>query len=116
MEAINGSGQSHKHDDLGSVGDLIRDCGRYVNKVVELESAITTARYYMDPEEYREHIMRLDSNRSHAHNALIASVRVLNRLCRAYQVAPIYVGPDERIPVAEFAMEVVAEMFQERKL
>lgn len=108
--AVNNSEAPHKHE------DLILDCGRYVEKVTEMESAITVARFRMEPEEYREYAMRLDSSRKKAHDALTVSVRVLNRISRLYEAEPVYTGPDERLPVAEFAMEVVAAMFKSRKL
>jgi hypothetical protein len=117
ISAISGAKETtYKKDDLQSVEDLILDCGRYIEKVNHMESAITVARFRMEPDEYREYVMNLDRSRKYAHDALVASVRVLDRLCRAYQVDPLYAGPDERIPVSEFAMDVVKEMFEGRKL
>jgi len=116
IEAINAGSSPHKNDELQIINDFINDCGAYVEKVTAMEAAMATERFRLDPSDYRELIMRLDRNRKLAHDALIASVRVVNRLCLAYDVPKAYEGPDERIPIAEFAKNVVDEYFQERKL
>jgi hypothetical protein len=116
VAATNNSDEPNKYDDLQVVEDFFADCDRYVATVVAMEAAILTSRDQMTSREYREYISQLDSSRHNAHNALIASVKILGRLCQLYQVEPIYDGPDERVPIAEFAMEVVGEMFLKRKL
>lgn len=68
-----------------------------------------------EPEEYREHLVNLDKSRKIAHDSLIVSTRLLNKLCRLYDIEPIYKGSDSRIEVAEFAKQVVDEFFAERK-
>lgn len=114
--AINKETDTHRDSDLETVEDFINDCGAYVDKVTAMESALAIARFRMEPEDYRELIIRLDRNRKYAHDALIASVRVINRLCKNYGVSQVYTGPDERIPIADFALEVTAEYFKERRL
>jgi len=116
IEAVNTGKTPHKTDELQIINDFINDCGNYIEKVTGMEAAIATERFRLDPADYRELIVRLDRNRKLAHEALIASVRVVTRLCLAYQVPKVYEGPDERIPIAEFAKEVVDEYFAERKL
>ena len=116
IEAINKSHEKYKDDDLQAVEEFINDCGRYVEKVTAMEAAISAARFRLEPEDYRQLIMELDRSRKLAHDALIASVRLVNRLCGVYGVQKVYDGPDERIPIAEFAMEVTNEFFKERRL
>ena len=114
--SIIASDNQYANEDVQAVEDFISDCGNYVDKVTTMEAALSVARFRMEPDEYREFIIRLDRNRKYAHDALIASVRVMNRLCGVYDVAKIYEGPDERIPIGDFALEVSTEFFKERKL
>ncbi len=48
IDAINNSNEPHKNDDLQSVEDLIQDCGRYIESVNKMESAIAVARFRME--------------------------------------------------------------------
>lgn len=116
IEAINSQNSSHKNNELQIINDFILDCGNYIERVTAMEAAIATERFRLDPADYRELIIRLDRNRKLTHEALIASVRVVTRFCLVYEVPKVYDGPDERIPIAEFAKEVVDEYFTERKL
>ncbi|MGB9803119.1 DUF3232 domain-containing protein [Desulfofundulus sp.] len=116
IEAINKSDGKFKNDDLLAVQEFIDDCGRYIERVTAMEAALQVARFRLEPEDYRQLIVDLDRGRKLAHDALIASVRLVNRLCGVYGVPKIYDGPDERIPIAEFAMEVTSEFFKERRL
>ncbi len=116
IEAISGSDEPNKKDDLQVVEDFYQACGEYVQAVVQMEAAIITARDRMEGREYREYLSQLDNSRQHAHEALIASVKILERICLMYQVEPVYQGPTERVPIAEFAMQAVEEVFRKRKL
>ncbi len=116
IQAINASENPLKKDDLQAVEDFIDDCGKYIDSVMAMEAALAVARYRMEPEDYRAHIIELDRRRKMNHDALIVSVRVMNRLARLYECEPIYTGPDERIAIADFAMEVTQEFYAERKL
>lgn len=114
IDKIKSSGNSFAEDDVLAVEEYIKDCGRYVKAVTDMEAAITVARHRMEPEEYREYIIRLDRNRKIAHDSLIASTRLINRLCRVYNEPVIYTGGDDRIEISEFAKKVVDEMFKTR--
>lgn len=116
IEKIKASQSQYAKDDLKAVENFITDCGRYVDKVTAMEAALVSARFRMEPEDYRELIIELDRSRKYAHDALIASVRLINRLCGVYGAECVYDGPDERILIAELAIEVAAEFFKERKL
>jgi hypothetical protein len=104
-------------EDSRLIEDIIADCGRYIERVNAMEGAITAARFRMEPEDYRAYIVELDRQRKIQHDSLIVSVRVLNRLCNLYNVPRIYQGDvQSRIEIAEFARNVVNELFDTRKL
>jgi len=116
IEAIRQQGKGHSADDIKAVEDYIKDCGKYIEAVTNMEAAIAAARFYLEPEDYRQYIMQLDRSRKLAHDALIASTRLINRLCRLYGQDQIYTGEDSRIAMADFAAQVVQEYFAKRKL
>lgn len=98
------------------VRDMITNCEVYLQKVIALEAQIIT-RTAIDSEEYRQRVSEMDKQRSTAHNSLISSVAIVNRLCRIADLPPLFPGNiDNRIEVAEFAMKLVNEMFQHRRL
>jgi len=98
------------------VEDFINTCKEYVDRVIDMENAVTTARFHMEPEAYRFHVMHLDRGRRLAHESLIASIKTVNRFARQFELEPVYTGPEERIAMADFALEVVSDFFKERKL
>lgn len=114
-EAISRSDSQFAKDDAGAVESLINDCSTYVEKVVAMESVQSVARFRMEAKEYQDLLIRLDRNRKFAHDSLIASVRLANRLCGVYEVEKVYDGPEERIAIAEYAMLVTQEFFAERQ-
>jgi len=116
IDKINTENQPRKNSELKIIHDFINDCGNYIEKVTAMEAAIATQRFRLEPADYRELIINLDRSRKLAHDALIAMVRVINRLCLAHEVTQVYEGPDERILIAEFAKEVVNNFFDERTL
>jgi len=103
-------------EDLEIIQDFVQDCSRYIDTVVNMENAISVARFIMEADEYREHLVNLDRSRKMAHDSLIVSTRLLNKLCRLYDIEPVYKGSDSRIEVAEFAKAVVDDFFAERKI
>jgi Protein of unknown function (DUF3232). len=114
---IKDSKEEYWRDDLEALEDSIKQCGEYIKSVNNMEAAITSARFRMEPEDYREYIMQLDNTRRIEHNYLIRSVRLINKLCSIYRVEPIYKGDlDNRIEIAEFAKSVVDEMFDTRQM
>ena len=58
---------------------------------------------------------RYDRTRHDAHETAIANVRLVNRLAELYGVGPLFTGNDQnRIEVADFALDVVVQIFQNR--
>lgn len=77
-------------DDMRLIEDFSVSCGRYIKAVIELEVARSTARYYLDGEDYRSHIETLNNACSNAHNSLKASLKIINRLCELNEVEMLY--------------------------
>ncbi|SHF76596.1 Protein of unknown function [Caldanaerobius fijiensis DSM 17918] len=96
--------------------DYIKDCNHYAKTVADMEGALTVARYRLEGEEYREYIANLDRNRKIAHDALIASTKLLNKLCKIYGEPAIYTGGESRIEIAKFAIAVTDELVTTRTL
>lgn len=113
---IKESNSEYALNDIKNVEEYIQECGNYIKRVNDMEAALTVARYRMEPEDYREYIVELDKKRKVAHDSLIASTRLLNKLCNLYGVEPIYSGSDSRIEIADLAKAVVDEMYDTRKL
>ena len=104
-------------DYLDLAKDLVISASEYVHSVNALEISIIVDKYTEDSTEYRESIEKLDKQRSIAHNALITKVKIVNRICRAHEIPIIFVGNEEaRIEIADFAHELVAEFFNNRRL
>ncbi len=116
VEAIEASKSGFKNDELAMTEQMIRDCGRYIDKVTTMEAALCSARFRLEPADFRQLVMDLDRSRKLAHDALNASVGIITRLCRKYDVPLVYDGPEDRIAIAEFAQQVVNEFFDERRL
>ena len=68
-------------------------------------------------EEYREMMQRYDASRHAAHEDAIAMTRMLNRLASVYNMSPIFTGDDqERLQIADFCLEAVIALFQNRMM
>jgi uncharacterized membrane protein len=51
------------------------------------------------------------------YNVLISSVKIANRICEKYELPYLFSGNiEKRIEVAEFAIEIVTEIFELRRL
>ena len=94
---------------------MLSECARYVHKVVGMEQNIQMARFRMEPCEYREYVMSLDTSRRILHNALMGSIDVCNRMCAKMELPLIApdVNADERETYSNFAFKVVEEYFNE---
>jgi carboxylesterase type B len=102
---------------LDMMEDLIESASDYVRRVNVLEIGLMVGKYNKEGAEYREYIEKLDKQRNNAHNALIANVKIINRLCRKNNLSLIYQGnEEERVEIAEFAQQVVEELFNTRRL
>jgi len=102
---------------------LLASAESYFGKVVEMETRLKTARLRLEGEPLRELTEVLDKNRSLAHEALISDLHIFNRyLLKHYEDAPVaglFNKPPEairdRIAVADWAGELLAAVFQNRR-
>lgn len=112
---IEKSNSEFAKEDIETVELYIKKCGEYIKAVNDMESAIATARFRMEGEDYRQYIMNLDRTRKIVHDDLINSTKLINRLCEIYGYPKIYTGSWDRIEVAEFAKQIVNEFFEKRQ-
>lgn len=98
---------------IQDVYDFIDSCGKYIDKVVAMEAVIITQDTRLQKGKYIE----VEKERRQYQNGLIASINIINRICKMVEMQPIFKGDlNSRIEIAEFAMAVVNEMFETRKL
>lgn len=109
--------KTKNNDDLEMLEDAENDFSYYVKTVTDMENGISIAKFRLEGEEHRNYIKNLDNQRRSAHNAAIVSVKILNKFCNLYNADPIFTGNIEnRIEVGNFCMEVVNELFENRRL
>lgn len=68
----------------------------------------------LDEKEIHKRILDLEEPRSLAHNAFIGSVNAVNRACDRINCERIYEGGNHRLDYAEFAINIVNELFKVR--
>lgn len=114
---IKASNSPDAKDDLEALDDAMTSFREYVNKVDAGEQQIRLAAVRFEGEEYREMVTLYDRNRHNQHESAIVNVRLVNRLAQLYGVSPLFTGNDkERLEVADFCLDVVIELFMNRKL
>lgn len=96
---------------------LAKDCAEYISAVIDMENIINFGKLGLKGEDYRDYVINFDKYKMVKHNVLTAGVKVLNRLCLAHGLQPIFQGDtNSRIEIAEFAKEYVDELYVERRL
>ncbi|WP_315116954.1 DUF3232 domain-containing protein [uncultured Clostridium sp.] len=96
--------------------DLISSAGEFVKKVNTLEGGSIVSKYYKDGDEFREYMTDLDKERFLAHNELIANIKIVNRLCKKYNIPVIYIGNEEdRRAIGEFGLALTNEIFSSKR-
>ena len=92
---------------------MLNNAADYVRSVVAME--VVAARVAdLDAEDFREERESTDRTRSNDHNAFISSVDAVNKICDAHGVPRIYTSGTERRAYGDFAMELVADIFEKR--
>ena len=113
---INSLVQKFSGEDLKILEEMLNQCGQYIEKVNNMGNVTAIAKFYIEGDEYRERLSNIDKTRSFVHNGLIVNVKLVNKLCQLYNLEPIFNGDTgDRIAVAEFAIEVVLDNFENRK-
>lgn len=81
------------------------------------EQQIRLAAVRFEGEEYRDMVSQYDRRRHDQHEEAIINVRLVNRLAQLYGVSPLFTGNDqERLQVADFCLDVVIQIFQNRMM
>ena len=89
--------------------------GEYVNSVYSMEYKMEILRFRLEPEDFRDAVMEMDRARRNAHEAAIDACRILNRICEQAGIENFYTGNlAERLEVADFCLEVVSALFEDR--
>ena len=86
----------------------------YVRSVIIMETNARNLRG-RKAEEYRDIVTATDRTRTMTHNALIAAVNIVNRICQNHGRPLIYTGDEQRRHYGDFAMELTTEIFGDRK-
>ena len=96
------------------IEEMIVNAAEYVRSVIVMETA---ARNLLGraAEEYRDDVSAKECSRTMTHNALISEVNIVKRICVNHGQKMIYEGDNERRHYGDFAMELTAEIFGERK-
>ncbi|MBR6824944.1 MAG: DUF3232 domain-containing protein [Oscillospiraceae bacterium] len=116
MSLLQQIGEMKRHFDIEEmecVEDMILKAARYVQVVVLME---TTARNWIDRsgDELREQVSSADGTRRMTHNSLISATDIVNRLCTNHGLPLIYNGDSVRRHYGDFAIALVAEIFEAR--
>ncbi len=125
MDRLNIISRLISQDEVGVdlLEKLLAAAESYFGKVVRMEAQLKTCRLRLEGEELRELTGVLDESRKWAHEALISDLHIFNRyLLKNYQDAPIggiYSKDPEsirnRVAVADWAGELLAALFNERR-
>ena len=91
---------------------MIKNCTGYIDKVIQYVTSPSLINMKMDGEDRRAAIEQLDIDRHNAHEALISSVKMVNRICQLHHLEPIYDGDiSNRYDIALFAEKLVSEVY-----
>jgi len=95
------------------IEQMVFKAGEYVCAVNEQECK---AKNYAKRrgQDLRDVVSEADKTRRSCHNALIASVDIVNRICTAHEFPLLYDGGNERREYADFALRLVEEIFTQR--
>lgn len=108
-ELVQKSEHKYKENFFNNIQKLINSAATYVETVVNMESSIKILSFRLEGKDYRLAVEALDKRRRAAHNALIAQVKIANRICELFSQEPIYDGNGERDDIARFAFDLVNE-------
>ena len=92
---------------------MLNNAADYVRAVAIMEVAAANVAD-LDPDEFKEERESTDRARSAAHNAFISSVDAVNKIFDTHGIPRIYTGGTERRAYGDFAMELIADIFEKR--
>lgn len=104
------------HGGLFLLEDLVELCASYVETVVKMESSITTMRFRLEGDAYREYVRTWDTRRKLLHNSVTASFSSVDRMARGMGMAPLVEGSiEDRYYMGQLAKEVVDGYYEDRR-
>lgn len=115
FQVISSSKDEFAREDLETIDDALTQCRRYVEIVDTTEQQIKLAYVRFDGDDLREKVVNYDLQRRRAHESAIGSANMLNRLSNLYGCDKIYNGGEDRLEVADFCLEVVVQIFENRR-
>lgn len=101
-------------EDRELVEEMIHSAADYVKAVVTMETAAYNV-LGLEGSHFREVRESTDRSRTIAHDDFITRVNVVNKLCAIYGVPPLYTGGAARRDYGSFALEIVSEIFINRR-
>lgn len=110
--------KAYKNDKevLDLINDTFNDFAEYIKCVIELENSICILKSRLEPRDYRERIMYLDTNLKIIHNGIVMGVKMLNRYCKALNMEAFFDGDvTNRLQISDLAMAVTKEIFDNRE-
>ena len=103
---------------ISLINSAVESWANYVGSVANHVIGMTTNRAmfaggYLDKEDLRYRTETLDRNRRAAHDAAMANMTALNRLCDRYGVKHIAPDTTDRVKLGEFCAIVTVELFMD---
>lgn len=106
--------EGDKADAYYTIEKALKSMIEYQNCVIQQAAVLPILNFrYNTPEEIQDVRIRLDQNRRISHDAAIANLNMLNRICNGYQVEPIApIDTSDRYAVADFIGELCGELYE----
>jgi hypothetical protein len=97
------------------IEDLVTCCGEYASKKITLEAALLVEKYTKEANGYIEYIKKLDKQLKESNMDLRDTVKAVNRICRQYDLPPIFDGNEgSDSDLLKFTNMVIEEMSMEK--
>lgn len=95
--------------------DALLAFSKYTAAIYQMEIHMILAGNDVDPDEHA----RLDEKRTNSHNAVIASIENLNRICEKNGITPVYAGTvsinrPHRVEIADAVLAYVHGILENR--
>ena len=121
LELINAVSKADDKDILlSAIENCMTSFADYVNSIYAMEVLIPIQRHRLEGEDLRSYISGLDSRRKACHNAAIASINIINRICAMVGAEPLYDeiidgdNPTDRRKAANFCARIVMSVIHDQ--
>lgn len=101
---------TERSDILSFVAEQALYAPKYYNAVIAGSIATKIAYMTLDGEDLRDRVQSLDRDRRMAHIGLTNSVNIINRLCKKYEIEPVFDVPHELDPEKVSDREIAADI------